>query len=299
MRDNKGREGEQAAVSGEMNLQAALTTFGLTQPRGLTKTGIAQLWRVRGPKKQDWVLKLYHGPDMGNETQGVSLMETWAAVSPNHVPQIHGQIANALVMDFLPGRTLGDAIRDGDWTANRDLANFANDLHCLALPPMPNLPTLETWFQILFDLQIAPSCPPGFTQDMNRATTLARHLLATQSNQRPLHGDLHQDNVFFADRGFRAIDAKGVIGEPAFELANAMRNPKGCGPALRDKAHQHQRLVWFSQSMHIDLKRLAQWAAAKCAWSIALRAKGTLKAGPDTIGEADLLNMLLELADTV
>ncbi len=299
MRDNKGREGEQAAVRGEMDLQAALTTFGLTQPRDLTQTGIARLWRVNGPMGQDWVLKLYHGMDMGNETQGVSLMKAWATVSPHHTPRIHGQIDNALVMDFLPGQTLGNTIRDGDWSANKDLATFAIDLHSLSLPPMRNLPKLETWFQLLFDLEVAANCPPGVAHDIGRATVLARHLLATQSNPRPLHGDLHHDNVFYANQGFRTIDAKGVIGEPTYELANAMRNPKGCGAALRDKALQHQRLDWFSKSMNVEKKRLAQWAAAKAAWSIALRAKGTLKAGPDVNREADLLNLLLELADEV
>ncbi|WP_299933937.1 aminoglycoside phosphotransferase family protein [uncultured Pelagimonas sp.] len=297
MRDNKGREGEQAAVRGEMNLQAALTTFGLTHPCELTRTGIAELWRVRGPQGQDWVLKLYHGQSMGNETHGVALMRAWGNVSSTHVPCIHGQIKNALVMDFLPGKTLGDGLRNGDWRANKDLGAFARDLHSLPLPPMPNFPILEEWFALLFELHISPDCPEDFKHDMGKAQNLARHLLGTQTDVRPLHGDLHHDNVFYEDQGFRTIDAKGVIAEPAYELANAMRNPKGCGGDLRNVGLQKERLRWFSQSLQVDQKRLAQWATAKCAWSIALRAKGTQKADPVSLGEADLLKLLLRLVD--
>ncbi|MGH1414640.1 MAG: aminoglycoside phosphotransferase family protein [Pelagimonas sp.] len=282
-----------------MDLLSALREFHLKDPRPLTKTGIAELWRVRSAEGHEQVLKLYHGSDMGNETAGVGLMQAWAQASDRHVPRIYHVRQNALVIEFLAGKTLGQALREGQWDQNTNLAVFGRDLYRLPLPPMPHLPTLDAWFQHLFDLKFHADCPQGIVQDFRKATGLARHLLATQTDIRPLHGDLHHDNVFYSDRGLIAIDAKGVLGEPAYEMANAMRNPKGCDPLLRDRALQRQRLEWFAQGLEVDQKRLAQWAAAKCAWSIGLRAKGTLKAGPGINQEADLLSLLLQLADEV
>lgn len=40
-----------------------------------------------------------------------------------------------------------------------------------------------------------------------------------------LHGDLHKDNILLSERGWIAIDPKGVLGEREFETAAFLRNP--------------------------------------------------------------------------
>lgn len=293
MRDSKGREAGQDKAGVQMDLHQALTSFALYEPCLLVKTGIADLWRVRDSQQRDLVLKLYHSDDMGNEAPGVALMQIWAQANPRPVPHLYHVTRNAIVMDFIEAGTLGQAMRDGHWAADEALATFAADLHNVPLPPVVGLPALSEWFHVLFQITFAPDCPDGTKRDMRRASELARGLLQSQSNIRPLHGDLHHDNVFCSDFGHVAIDAKGVLGEPAYELANAMRNPKGCAARLYDKDLQINRLDIFARHLSVDRTRLAQWAAAKCAWSMALRAKGTQKADP----EADLLSLLLNLAD--
>src|SRR5690606_27850285 len=57
------------------------------------------------------------------------------------------------------------------------------------------------------------------------AATLAGRLLDAQSDIRPLHGDLHHDNILEGPRGWLAIDPKGVLGDPAFDAANLFFNP--------------------------------------------------------------------------
>ena len=42
---------------------------------------------------------------------------------------------------------------------------------------------------------------------------------------RPLHGDLHHENIMHGPRGWLAIDPKGVLGDPAFDAANWFYNP--------------------------------------------------------------------------
>ena len=84
-------------------------------------------------------------------------------------------------------------------------------------------------------------------------------------------------------------------GDPAYELANAFRNPKGAADLQRDPARiSHLARIW-SQGLDIERTRLLQWAAVKCALSIAWRAKGVLRDDK----EADLLSLLLHHAEHV
>ncbi|SMX28280.1 Thiamine kinase [Pelagimonas phthalicica] len=278
-----------------MDLEQALPRFDLHSAMELTQTKSAALWRVQDRHGRDLVLKLYHGPDPGNEASGLRFMQAVAQIAPNLVPVIYRTEENAVAMEYVVGQPLGDALRRGDYMQEHSLLDTARQLHAHTLQPISGLPHLADWFQRLFNLRFASDCPSDLKADMQRAQELASALLATQRNVRPLHGDLHHDNLIGAGSCYKLIDAKGVLGEPEYELANALRNPKGCETWLRDKDQQKQRQRACCAALSLDPKRFAQWVAAKCACSIALRSGGVLKADP----EADLLNMFLALADEV
>src|SRR5690606_36059965 len=50
-------------------------------------------------------------------------------------------------------------------------------------------------------------------------------LLALPHAPRPLHGDIHHDNILHGPRGWLAIDPHGLIGDPAYDAANLFYNP--------------------------------------------------------------------------
>jgi streptomycin 6-kinase len=52
----------------------------------------------------------------------------------------------------------------------------------------------------------------------------AAELLAEPHPEVLLHGDLHFDNVLSSQRGWLAIDPKGIVGDPAWELAPLLIN---------------------------------------------------------------------------
>jgi hypothetical protein len=54
---------------------------------------------------------------------------------------------------------------------------------------------------------------------------LADRLLATSPEPVFLHGDLHHYNILRGQDGWRIIDPKGVVGDPAYEAAAFIRNP--------------------------------------------------------------------------
>lgn len=258
----------------------------------IAETPISEVWRVSimtGPA----VVKIWRkGP--GNELAGVSLMHAWRDSAA--VPWVRPISATntSMLMEYLEGDSLGDLARRGGLErADALLAQVAHRLH--ATPPRApvDLPMLHDLFAPLFALTYAPECPRTLHGNMARATELAAALLATQPRYVPLHGDLHHDNVILTPRGPVAFDAKGVLGDPAYELANAFRHPRGINAAVRAPDRITARQALFARALNVDPRRLARWAVAKCALSIAWRAKGRLS--DDT--EAALLGDLLMSAD--
>ena len=60
---------------------------------------------------------------------------------------------------------------------------------------------------------------------VSRAEGLLRELVAAQAEPVLLHGDLHHDNILSAERvPWLAIDPKGVVGDPAYDVGPFLYN---------------------------------------------------------------------------
>jgi len=267
-----------------------LESFGVSAPRFVDRTAIATVWQVARADGTPAALKAWHGGDLRNEGPGLDLMAAWDGAG---AARIYGRQGGAVLMEWLGGPSLGDMTRAGDdETAARILADVANALQAARPQVPPGLPRLSDWFQALFALDFDPACPPQARRDLEACRAQAQALLATEGDVRPLHGDLHHDNVRRGARGYLAFDAKGLLGERAYELANAFRNPKGAEALLREPGRIQVRADIWSATFGVDRSRLLQWAAAKCALSIAWRAKGRLRGDR----ELDLMGLLAGLA---
>ncbi|MCK4978591.1 MAG: hypothetical protein KAS36_16775, partial [Anaerolineales bacterium] len=86
-----------------------------------------------------------------------------------------------------------------------------------------------------------------------------------------LHGDLHHWNILSAQRQpWLAIDPKGVIGEPAYEIGAWLRNPF---PYILAEQYPDRlilrRAEQLSEELGFDRKRLLAWGLAQAilaAW---------------------------------
>ncbi|MEW2916567.1 aminoglycoside phosphotransferase family protein [Ruegeria sp. ANG10] len=266
-------------------------SWGLTILEPVTNTGLAMLWKVMTPDGALAILKLYRRPDRGNEAPAAQLLERW---KDRGGVEIIAEAGNAVLMDWLEGPSLGDVARRGDVDrACSALARAARRLH--AKPPVDptGLSVLNAVFAPLFQCSFSPNCPKHLKNSMTDAIGLARTLLDSQDILIPLHGDLHHDNVIQTLHGLKVIDPKGYVGDPAFELANALRHPKGMPELVRQPEQMVRCIALYSQAMYVQPKRLAQWAATKCALSIFWRSKGTIT----NDSEADLLGQFLTMAD--
>ncbi len=268
-----------------------LADFAVSDPQPLAQTAIANLWTVTRSDGTRAVLKDYGPKGMGSEAQGFRFL---ARASPDFAAQVYATRPDAALIEWLEGPSLGDRARSGhDLEAARELLKVAAGLHQGTAQPSEGYPLLVERFAALFDAVPADDCTPELHAAMAKAQTLADALLSHQVDLRPLHGDLHHENVRKTARGYCAFDAKGLVGERAYELANAFRHPKGCEDQIRDPRRVLALADLWSAGFGVDRSCLLQWAAVKCALSIAWRNRGRISKDP----EADLLALLLSCAE--
>lgn len=98
-------------------------------------------------------------------------------------------------------------------------------------------------------------------------------LCDSQRCTRLLHGDLHHHNVLFDfDRGWVAIDPKGVVGEIEYEIGAALRNPYERPDLFASPATVERRLQLFTSKLNLDFKRALAWGFAQAVlsaiWSV-------------------------------
>jgi streptomycin 6-kinase len=76
-----------------------------------------------------------------------------------------------------------------------------------------------------------------------------------------LHGDLHHYNVLRdSQRGWLAIDPKGVIGEIEYELGAGLRNPCERPEVFTRPAVIERRVKQFAGKLPINQHRALAWA---------------------------------------
>jgi len=113
----------------------------------------------------------------------------------------------------------------GDDAATRIAADVLRLLHAPSPAPWPqSLQPLPDYFASLF-AKARQDREAGRHSLFVEAARRADALLADQRDVRPLHGDIHHENILHGTRGWLAIDPKGLIGDPAYDFANLFYNP--------------------------------------------------------------------------
>ncbi len=104
---------------------------------------------------------------------------------------------------------------------------------------------------------------------LEEAETLYRELSASMVEPVLLHGDLHHENILAAEREpWLAIDPKGLVGEPAYEVGAWLRNPM---PQLLDMPQPGRilarRIDQLAEELGFDRARLRDWGLAQAMLS--------------------------------
>lgn len=174
---------------------------------------------------------------------------------------------NAILLELaVPGTSLLSFFPDADDQAIEHTIAIMQSLHAMPIPLDVKIPTVANWLKDLFEPPVA-----DHMHHIHKAQKIAQRLLATQpAKDVLLHGDLHHGNILLSARGWLAIDPKGVIGDPAFEVCAFIRNPYP--EQLKPRELNVHRIEQFALRMAIDKQRLHEWMYVRvvldACWSI-------------------------------
>ncbi|MCL4544062.1 MAG: aminoglycoside phosphotransferase family protein [Chloroflexi bacterium] len=129
-------------------------------------------------------------------------------------------------------------------------------------------PTVAEWGSELKEFELRTYRGGGMlpVDLMTAARRAFDDLTASAAAPVVLHGDLHHFNLLQSHRaGWLAIDPKGVLGEPAYEVGAFIRNPPGIEQHPHLQAVLRHRIDQFSQLLALPEKRLLGWAFAQTA----------------------------------
>jgi streptomycin 6-kinase len=245
-------------------LGAAMARWSLDAAMPVAET--ATSWVLRATSERGaHALKLLK-PYGHDEINGARLMQWWGGDGAARIDAIDG---HDVLMEWLEGGTLGDVVRADearDTEATEVLCDVIASLHRKRPEPLPDLWPLEEWMRPLAasDLMFLPAEARPLWQ---RAQGMLADLLATTTERRPLHGDLHHDNVIGGAGGWRVIDPKGLIGDPVFDVANIFRNPYGATTLPFQPARIDGLASTFAARFGWDRRRILQWACVLTAIS--------------------------------
>lgn len=227
------------------------------------------------------VLKVLLTPE---EKAGSKVQNWWNGIS---AAKVFCMDDDAILMERIIGdRSLKSmSLNNQDEEATEIICNVANLLHSCNKGPFPQLVPLEVWFKELF--LSAGKYGDIFLKSANQAKVL----LAKQKDITVLHGDLHHDNILYSsDRGWLAIDPKGLHGDRSFDYVNILCNP------IKEIALEEGRLMKqidiISKNAGIETKHILEWTVAwaglSAVWFLNDNQDATLPVGVLEYGLAQL-----------
>jgi streptomycin 6-kinase len=135
------------------------------------------------------------------------------------------------------------------------------------IKPVPTFTRVEEWSRG-FDRYLKSADRSISKALVEQARDVYQRLCETQGPRRLLHGDLHHDNVLFdSNRGWLAIDPKGVTGEVEYEIGAALRNPIADPSRFASRRIVRRRIDRFRRAMNVDVDRVLEWAFSQAVLS--------------------------------
>ncbi|HEY2963707.1 MAG TPA: aminoglycoside phosphotransferase family protein [Pyrinomonadaceae bacterium] len=215
------------------------------------------------------VLKLTKGA--GDESHSGAVLR---AFNGDGAVRVYESQTGAVLMERLePGEQLvslvrrdaSKSLRNEDDEATKILSQVIGKLAKHAAPA--ECPTVADWGRG-FDRYLQSGDPQVPRELATEGQRLYQVLVASQRTTMLLHGDLQHYNVLFdRNRGWIAIDPKGVVGELEYEVGALLRNPVEQPELFTKRSTIARRLEILYNALNLDHSRALQWSFAQAVLS--------------------------------
>jgi len=237
----------------------------------IAETFSSRIWKVARADGSPAVVKaLKPFDDVEDELRGAYFLR-WR--DGHGAVRLLGRDRLDMLLDYAGERHLTAVLdSEGDAAATEIAAEIMARLHAPSRRKPPSgLQPLRKRFAALFD-KARTDAASGTTSLYGEAAAIAERLLSDPRDVRPLHGDLHHDNIMEGERGWLAIDPKGVSGDSGFDAANLFYNPLDRDDLCLSPDRIAHMATVFSLGMGHDPRRLLDHTVAYGALSAAWHA---------------------------
>lgn len=196
----------------------------------------------------------------GDESHSGKILEAFAG---DGAVTVYESETGAVLLERLePGEELVNPVKRGDdEAATKILAQVMKKLAHHQAPA--ECPTVADWGRG-FDRYLASGDRQVPLELVHEAHDLYQDLTATQGATMLLHGDLQHYNVLFDyERGWVAIDPKGVVGEWEYEVGPLLRNPVDQLELFANTEIIKRRLEILTSLLPLNYSRTLRWSYAQ------------------------------------
>ncbi len=199
--------------------------------------------------------------------------------------------AGAVLLERLePGEELVTLVRQGkDEEAIEIIAEVMGQMAGHVAPD--HFPTVLDWARA-FESYLSTGDKQIPHDLVSEARDWYLRLAASEARVMLLHGDLQHYNVLFdSQRGWVAIDPKGVVGEIEYEVGAILRNPMELPDLFTSTATIERRLDRLAKRLNLNYERALAWAFAQAVLSAIWDVEDRFTVHPD--------HSALKLAQTI
>jgi streptomycin 6-kinase len=193
-------------------VQASPERWKVSAPELIAETISSRIWKVVCEDGSPAIVKdLKPFDDVADELRGEHYL-AWRR--GEGAVRLLGRDGNRMLLEYAGDRLLSEHLAErGDDAATAIAAEVMTRLFSPSehAPPSDLQPLRERYVSLF---RAAKTDQEARRQSLYvEAARIAERLLANPHAVRPLHGDLHHDNILFGPRGWLAIDPKGVLGD--------------------------------------------------------------------------------------
>ncbi len=238
------------------HVEPYLSAWGLSLPRAIEKTKTSWVYTVVY-KKSPAVLKVLTPLGMKFEASSSRILQCFGG---NGAVRLLKFDEEALLLEYIDGVKLAALVTDGhDLQAANVICDVIDQLHQYSGAIPFEVYDLRRHFQSLFLRAKNEKSDSIYF----KAAIVAEQLLASEQNQKLLHGDIHHSNILKSSvRGWLAIDPQSLYGESIYDVANSFFNPDDT-PEIVETPNRIEALAeLFAARLQTDVKRVLQFAYA-------------------------------------